>query len=206
VFREPKMRFAENDKMTNDCNFIPGGLPLREHVVLPGHGRQCGVSMIEVLVALVVMALGALGLAGLQLQAAKYNKEAAVRSTATQLAVELSDRMRVNMAGVKAKSYDRDLGYAAALATPGSDPGCGSSSDCTAAKLAQLDIYNWLQAIAAALPQGTGAITPVADNRFVYQINVMWMEKTLVDSGELDPNCVNSPVAGVRCFVTTFTP
>lgn len=165
-----------------------------------------GVSMIEILVTLVILALGALGLAGLQLQAAKYNKEAAVRSTATQLTVELSDRMRGNLDGIKAGNYNRNLGYAAALADPGSDPGCGSGSDCSAATLAQLDIFNWLRAIATALPQGTGAISPVAGNRFAYEINVMWKEKSLVDSNETDPNCQNGPVVGVRCFVTTFTP
>lgn len=169
-------------------------------------GSQCGMTMIEILVTLVIVAVGALGLAGMQLKAAKFNKEAGVRSTATQLAVELSDRMRVNMDGVKTGSYNRDLGYDAALADPGSDPGCGSSNDCTAGQLAQLDIYNWLQAIAAAMPQGTGAISPVAGNRFVYQINVMWKEKTLVDNNETDPNCANAPAVGVRCFVTTFTP
>jgi type IV pilus assembly protein PilV len=167
---------------------------------------QFGVSMIEVLVTIVIVAIGALGLAAMQLTSAKYNKEAHVRSIATLLAVELADRMRANLKGVKAGNYARNMGYDAAKAAAVAAPGCGTSSDCTASTLAQLDLANWLAAILAGLPQGTGAVVPVADNGSVYNIVLMWKEKSLVDSGATDPDCTLSPAIGVRCFQTTFMP
>ena len=169
---------------------------------------QLGFSMIEVLVTLVIMAGGALGLAGMQIASIKYNAEASVRSKATLLAIELSDRMRANMAGVKATNYDRNLGYAAALAAAVAAPGCGSTSDCTAATMAQLDLNSWLDSIGKALPGGTGAVVPVAvaNGAYARNIVVMWKEKSLNDSGATDPFCTLNAVAGVRCYQTTFMP
>jgi type IV pilus assembly protein PilV len=167
---------------------------------------QLGFSMIEVLVTLVIMAGGALGLAGMQIASVKYNAEASVRSKATLLAIELSDRMRANMAGVSAANYDRNLGYTAALAAAVAAPGCGTASDCTAATLAQLDLNSWLDSIGKALPGGTGAVVPVTGNRYARSIVVMWKEKSLNDSGATDPFCTNTAVVGVRCYQTTFMP
>ncbi len=167
---------------------------------------QRGLSMIEILVTLVIVAVGALGLAGMQLMALKFNKEASVRSIATELTMELSDRMRLNIAGVSATKYDRSLGYTAALSTAVADPGCGKTQDCTSTTLAQLDLHDWLDAIATALPGGTGSVIPVAGNKSVYQLVVMWMEKSFLDSGGTDATCPTPRVVGVRCLSTTFTP
>lgn len=170
--------------------------------------NQFGFAMMEVLITIVVIAIGALGLAGLQLASMKYNREAAVRSKATILAIEMSDRMRSNMAGVKAGNYTQDNGYAAARTTLAAitAPTCGTTTDCTKTTLATLDLANWQSSIVAALPQGTGAIVPVANNGFVYEIVVMWIEKSLSDAGTTDAKCPGTLVAGVRCLRTTFIP
>lgn len=169
--------------------------------------------MIEILVTMVLIAGSSLALAGMQLAAVKYNKEASLRSVATLLAVEISDRMRSNIAGVKAGNYDRNFGYAAAKAAIVADPGCGSTTDCTAATLAQLDKYNWQTSLTTALPVGAGAIVKSTTTAFAYTIVVMWQDKSLSDSTQpLDPLCTKpplaalTPVAGVRCFTTTFMP
>ena len=168
--------------------------------------------MIEVLVTMVLIAGGSLAFAGMQLTALKYNKEASFRSVATLLAVEISDRMRSNIAGVKASGYDRNVGYAAAT-TAITAPDCGSHTDCTAAALAQLDIHNWQTSLTTALPGGAGAIIPSATTKYAYTIVVMWKDKSLSDSTKpLDPACTKAPlnalvpVAGVRCFSTMFMP
>jgi type IV pilus assembly protein PilV len=166
---------------------------------------QSGLSMIEVLVTMVLIAIGSLALAGMQLAALKYNKEASLRSAATLLAVEISDRMRSNIAGVKASSYDRNLGYAAATAAV-ADSGCDSNTDCTAAAQAQLDIHNWQSSLKTALPGGAGAIIPSATTKYAYTVVVMWKDKSLSDNGELDPACTTAPVVGIRCFSTMFMP
>lgn len=168
--------------------------------------RHSGFSMVEVLVTLVVIAIGVLGVAALQLNALKYTKESFSRSAASVLAGDLSDRMRGNMAGVKAGYYARNFGYTTAHSTAVTAPSCGTTSDCNAQTLAQLDLSSWLAAIAAALPGGTGAVVPVNNNAFVYRIVVMWQEKSLVDSSTIDASCDGPLVAGVRCQSVTFMP
>jgi len=171
----------------------------------PAH--QSGIAMLEVLITIVILAFGALGLASLQLTSMKYNKESAGRSKATLLAVELSDRMRANRQGVVAASYSRNEGYTAALADVPASPGCGSGgTECNSTQLAALDISDWLTDVAAALPSGTGAIVPIANNYAGYNIVVMWVEKSLLDAGGTDATCPAPLVVGVRCLATPFIP
>jgi type IV pilus assembly protein PilV len=162
--------------------------------------------MMEVLVTLVILAIGALGLASMQLNALKYNKESAVRSKATLLAQELSDRMRANMSGVKASDYTRNEGYTAALAATVAAPGCGSGTDCSAGDLANLDLSDWLTDVAKDMPSGTGAVIPMTNNSSGFNIVIMWKEKSLVDAGSTDATCPIPLVVGVRCLSTPFIP
>ena len=58
--------------------------------------RQAGFSFIELLVAVLIMAVGILGVAGLQVVALQQNRSALFRAEANQLAMDLMDRVRVN--------------------------------------------------------------------------------------------------------------
>ena len=58
--------------------------------------RQRGATLIEVLVAVVVLSIGLLGLAGLQMTGLQTNHSAYLRSQATLLAYDLTDRIRAN--------------------------------------------------------------------------------------------------------------
>jgi type IV pilus assembly protein PilV len=175
--------------------------------------RRAGFAMIEVLMTIVVLAVGALGLAGLQLAAMKYNKESVGRTKATLLAEELSDRMRANMQGVQSGSYTENNGYTAAITALAAitAPSCGGSttgttSDCTYAQMATLDLANWSTDLVVALPQGTGAVVPITSNGYTYDIVVMWMEKSFADAGGTDATCPTPLVVGVRCLHTPFIP
>jgi len=64
-----------------------------------------GFSLIEVMVAVFVLAIGLLGIAGLQVTAIKSNHTAMLRTQSTQLAYDLADRMRANMPGTIAGNY-----------------------------------------------------------------------------------------------------
>ena len=93
--------------------------------------------MIDVLVAMVVLSIGLLGLAGLQATGLRYNHGAYLSTQATLQAYDMADRMRANMAGVDNGDYDSISGVIAppvncALAN------CSSSSD-----MAKYDAYQW---------------------------------------------------------------
>jgi type IV pilus assembly protein PilV len=115
--------------------------------------RHRGFTVVEVLVALVVLSVGLLGIAKLMLFAARSNDSAYLRSQATALAYEMLDTMRANRSAAIAHAYDTPLGTAAAGASP-----CLAAA-CSAANLALYDVYTWKQRLAVgSLPVGTGAL------------------------------------------------
>ena len=142
--------------------------------VLP-RARQRGISMVEALVALVVIAVGMLGIAGLYLSSLQASRSAKLRSFAVELASSIADRIRAN----------RDAGPAYSTDAYGGEPaaqGCDAEKRCTAAELAQDDLARWIEDIRATLPgaeavSGTVAVTdrnrPDSDN---YVITVTWRE------------------------------
>lgn len=71
---------------------------------LPRHSR--GLTLIEVLVTMVLLGIGLVGLAGLQLRGMQVNQGATFRSQAAILAEDLADRMRVDHDTAKAHTYD----------------------------------------------------------------------------------------------------
>ena len=111
---------------------------------------QGGVTLLEVLIAILIISFGLLGNAGLQSVGMKYNLGAAQRTAATLLANDIADRMRANMAGVNAGNYHN---YTSAAV-----PACLSTAGCTAQQMAQNDTFEWNAAIAAALPSGIGIV------------------------------------------------
>ena len=64
-----------------------------------GSKAQRGVSLLEVLITVLVLSVGLLGLAALQATGTKFNHGAYLRTQATALAYEMSDRMRTNIDG-----------------------------------------------------------------------------------------------------------
>ena len=124
--------------------------------------RQRGVSLIEVLVALLLLAIGVLGAAALQLNALKYNQAASARTQATFLAYDMADRMRANRNQARSNNYAVALGAAAP----------------TGSTIADLDRAAWLNALAQQLPAGTGSVVRTA-NTNVFTITVQWDESRI---------------------------
>lgn len=118
-------------------------------------GRQSGFTLLEVLVSIMVIAVGLLGMAGLQMQSLRQGQSAYYRSVATQLAYDLSDRMRGNMNGVLANGYNRTgigTDYAAGVSN------CNTTTGCVAADLAKNDAYEWQQMVQTLLPGGQAIV------------------------------------------------
>lgn len=113
--------------------------------------RHAGFSLLEVLVALVILSIGLLGLAALQAFSIKANQSANYRTQATALAYDLIDRMRANRNDVIAGRYFSSYGNA-----PGSCPDAGGSAPTSGT--AARDLYDWKCAIKMQLPLGEGAV------------------------------------------------
>jgi type IV pilus assembly protein PilV len=68
--------------------------------------KSKGFSLIEVLVAVLVLAIGLLGVAALQINATRANQSAELRSQASMLAYFMLDAMRANREAARAGSYN----------------------------------------------------------------------------------------------------
>lgn len=113
--------------------------------------RQQGFNLIEVMVSIVVIALGLVALAGLMTRSTQSASVANYRTQATTLAYVMADAMRGNLPGVIATNYSNVTTGAA------TDPGCAATG-CTPAQEAQLDAFQWKQQVEAQLPGGEGIV------------------------------------------------
>jgi len=131
---------------------------------------QIGFTLIEVLIAVVVLSIGLLGLAGLQTTGLHSNHSANLRTQATLLAYDMTDRMRTNGAGAGSAggSYNNPTPTDRSCAWDGSAP-----TACTPQQMAEHDAWEWNAAIVQALPQGVG---------------VVCLDSTPEDGGDADSN------------------
>lgn len=116
--------------------------------------RQRGVSLIEVLMAVLIFSIGLIGLAGLMVMATRSNHSAYQRTQVTFLASTMADRMGANPVGVWSGFYN-STGYPVAASTA-SNNDCGSG--CTPQALAQSDQRAWSRQLTSFLPGVTAKI------------------------------------------------
>jgi type IV pilus assembly protein PilV len=145
--------------------------------------QRRGFSLVEVLIALVIMSVGMLGIAGLYVQSLQAGRTSMFRHHAVTLAGDVADRIRANPTAGAA--------YAAA---GGADNSCVDMGvNCSAPQMASHDIFLWSDQAADALPTGTVTITfdgSVAPP--TYLIEVKWVE-----AGEDLDYTIQIPVRGI---------
>mgnify|MGYP003574349932 FL=1 len=147
---------------------------IQERTAMPVISKlQRGFSLIEVLIALIVMSVGMLGIAGLYVQSLQAGRTSMFRHQAVALAGDVADRIRANpTAGI---SY---------VDANGADNGCVAAGvDCDAAGMALHDVWLWKQQAGNSLPgsaaTGGGDVTVAFDDTVtppLYTITVSWEE------------------------------
>ncbi len=155
---------------------------------------QRGFTLLEVLIAVVVFAIGLLGIAGLQVAGMRFTHGSQLRAVATMQAENLADRMRANIVGVRSGLYN-----ITGTMPDSYDTDCGASA-CTPAELARYDLVMWNvdvtgkpnESNAAVLPGGVGVVcldsTPNDGDSsnwacdglgIAYAIKIAWDERTV---------------------------
>lgn len=115
-----------------------------------------GFSLVEVMVAMFVVAMGILALAGLLQASTRYAKMSELRSAATLLASDIGDRLRANPVGAQLGSGGYDLAEKAfPTSLAASHAGCTIDAPCTPADLARSDMAGWTARVRATLPKGS---------------------------------------------------
>jgi len=117
-----------------------------------------GFTLLEILVAIIVLSFGLLGMVGIQAMALKSNNDAKQQSTAVQLAGELSDMMRSNKAiAVGLTSAANPYLVADYFGGPNTVANptemCTGTSGCTSTiNVASWEMYDWLNRVNNTFP------------------------------------------------------
>lgn len=118
-----------------------------------GRKRTAGFSLIEVLVALLVLGLGVLTVASMQLTALRTTQQTGFQSAAVQLAAEMAETVRAALSrSTAASSLLLGLDLIAGQSHLQPPAKLCYQSDCAAPELAAFEIYEWQKKMATALP------------------------------------------------------
>jgi len=129
--------------------------------------KQNGFSMVEVLVSLLVIGVGLLGLSGLQIASVKGTNNAHSRNVATNLAMELSERMRANQLGVDGGFYENDV------TCESNEPSqCKTTSFCTPEQIARIDVQEVMCGVLRVGKREGGAANLLPNSSLVVDHNV----------------------------------
>lgn len=157
---------------------------MRRHDCSPRHPRNptlnmaqqerwSGFTLVEVLVSLVILAVGLLGIAALYVDSLRASRTALLRTQAIAVASDLADRIRAN----------RDACSTAGCPYTGSGTltaSCETTTGCTPEQLAANDLKRWGDSAAFLLPGFTGSVAFTAGAPNQYVVTVTWTEP---DSG-----------------------
>jgi len=128
-----------------------------------------GSTLIEVLITMLVVSIGLLGMASLQLRAMTLNHAALQRLHAINLANEIADSIYLNSEEAANDQYQIDIGDT-------------SAQDADANSIAFNDVTRWLQIVSQRLPQGDifidNASRVSSDEVWTYPVFVCWTDKS----------------------------
>lgn len=138
--------------------------------------RTQGFTMIEVLITVVITAVGLLGLGALQLVSMKNINNTQYRTLATMYAYDMAERMRSNHQGVLSGAYNNITGAGSAMSC---------TAVCSPSDMALADAYEWNQFISGgvngdvsqgALPGGVGTVVSQGTGS-AFLITIAWTEQ-----------------------------
>ncbi|MEZ5534377.1 MAG: type IV pilus modification protein PilV [Thiolinea sp.] len=155
--------------------------------------RQSGLNLVEILVAALILSVGLLSLAGLQVASLKSTQNATQKQQASFMIHELFERMRANREAVIDGDYNT-----AGVSCSGTVPDCMGGTACSAAQIAVYDLYTVQCGENTASATNSGAGTQLLDGNFTVNcvgtncsVSFNWTERvaeknleTVNDSGE----------------------
>ena len=141
------------------------------------------------MIALLIISVGLLGIAGLQVTAMKQNLSAMNHSQAVWVASNMADRIRANITEFDTyKGIDTNGGYS---------QDC-MSKECSTAQMVTADAADWVT-IVSNLPSGRGMVVDDADGVLV---TVMWDDE---GTGATGTNCGNDPDVDLTCYTVVVS-
>ncbi len=127
-----------------------------------------GFTLLEALIALLVLSIGLLGLAGLQLSSARLGNEAHIRSITTLAATEIIERIRMRTYKVKIANRPAIISKYVGLTAGSCDPALSSIVN---------DFSCWQENIQAELPEGEGKIIDSNSADGIFEVQISWYDR-----------------------------
>ncbi len=141
--------------------------------------KNNGFTLIEVLISMLVLAIGLLGLAALQMTTLRQNLSAYHRTQATQFAYNIADRMRANVD--EAKLGANSLYVKKNPASASKQTVCITvASPCNPTQMAEQDLFEWYDRLSKVLPNGVGVIESIDSNQRLFKIKISWTDKNKI--------------------------
>lgn len=162
---------------------------------------QTGASLLEVLIAILIMSFGIAGVALLMAATIQYNKTAQYQMVGLQIATQLAESMRANTDGFMADAYTKTDTYSSTVAAL-TLPSCANTSACTSIEIATIDKAQVANTLRVALPGGDFNVQRNGNRADIW---IMWMEpKTAASMSMGTANCRTAAISGLgdppRCF------
>jgi type IV pilus assembly protein PilV len=153
--------------------------------------RVRGVSLIEVLISILLAAVGLLALAGSNVASIRYSKMSQYRGAATLLAADFAERMRANKAGLASYAYGSD--FATQAAAIASDTSCETYAPvaCTAANLAAYDLNTWRALVRNQLPEGSVFVS-IQAAQVAADVWIAWRDPAVANPDENSTDARNT--------------
>lgn len=182
--------------------------------------KEKGVTLIEVLIAVIILSVGLLGIAGLQVATAKFRMGSSARAATANLYSDYTDRVRLNpsMSGPNAVTGSTDTAlssatdnslyaYQATWATQQSSitlsTACDTSSSaaCSPSNRATSDMLAWRKRVRDGLPQGSVFVQ--GNRKTGIKVTLMWFDKDNTDkqvnTNDGTSNTTVSKVSATNC-------
>ena len=152
-----------------------------------------GFTIVEVLVALIVMSVGIVGIGALQIQARRANYDGIQHATATRLADALIERMRANPMQL---TIYTDGGLGRTITSTPLDP-VDCSASCNTSQMAAFDLYVWQRSLLGQAEQRSGTFTAglvsptvcvsgPAGGSGTYQVALAWRGQSALSNPTVD--------------------
>jgi type IV pilus assembly protein PilV len=133
--------------------------------------RSRGTSLVEALVALLVLALGVLGLTRVHVSSMLEARHTTARSIAVSMATDMLERMRANPAPAAVNPYAAYTAAFGALDVPAT---LCDAAKCQSAQLAAFDLWAWKSLLQAELPGGDGAVFASPEDPTQFAVLIAW--------------------------------
>jgi type IV pilus assembly protein PilV len=144
------------------------------------HSSQSGATLIEALISILVMSIGLLGIAGLQINAIAYQKSAWSTQRVAEVSTDFAERLRGNPTAAKNGSYVYNSSYATSTTATLSSNDCRTPSTyCSTASLAEDDVTALLTKARALLPGGSAQVEGSYNSGFI--LTVMYRDKDFIN-------------------------